>query len=606
MDSNENQQKNPWSIFSDIDGREIFELLDTQHLRSLNANGAGAAQQSGAQPQIRMPLMGNTGPYTPVSANCEQTGPRGTMPNQPNLVSSTQYSTGPYGNDPYNAQQSGASSADASLLKSMLPPPPPITDVGYASNPAPAQLPMPPEVTQANTAYAQHDGLPRINAHSPTPRFDLESAVVETGVPAMTIRAWERRYGIPSPWRGGNNYTMYSQRDVVAVRWVRKRVAAGVSVRQAMTEFARCEPEYAFSKGVNPLTSSSTLPLRRDLGEMREPLMRAFTLMDEVGTERLLSDAFSTHPVGFVCQQLLQPVLVHIVELRRLNNLPLTIEIFAAKVTRSQVVHLIEAGIPPKEALQRLSALAIQAPQVYDTAQKEKQQRTAQAPDLFSYEDPLLDCFRRLDEAGAQRILDEAFFYHSVEDVCMNLIQAVLYRIGMLWAEQKLGIMVEHFASNLLRIRLSHLFQSTPNLRQGSSILVGCAPKETHELGVLMLALFWRRAGLNVFYLGQMLELHSLMQELRTMRPGIVCLSAMTRPRVKDLAEVGREIVKMAPPKPIFCFGGGAFGRDEGLIRSVKGVFLGGGNVATQRIKELSRLQATFSPNEVETILAQQ
>ncbi len=597
MGSNDNQEKNSWSIFSDIDGREIFELLDTQQVHSIQMNKASFPQQTWTQPQ-KMHAVNNTRPYPQLSS--EHTGPGGSVYNQSDAAYSS--SRGQYDNDPYNGQRDGTPAIE-SMLKSLLPPPPPATEVAYSGS---SQLPMPPQVTHPNSVYTQHDGLPHINAYSPTPRFDLEATVVETGVPAMTIRAWERRYGVPSPWRGGNNYTMYSQRDVMAVRWVRKRVASGTSVRQAMTEFARCEPEYAFSKGINPLTSASTLPVKRDLGEMREPLLRAFTLMDEVGCERILSDAFSTHPVGFVCQQLLQPILVQIVELRKLSNLPLTTEIFAAKVTRSQVVHLIEAGIPPKEALQRLSALAMQAPQAYDTAQKEKQQRVTQAPNLLSYEDPLLDCFRRLDEAGAQRILDEAFFNHSVEDVCMNLMQAVLYRIGMLWAEQKLSIMVEHFASNLLRTRLSHLFQSTPNLRQGSSILVGCAPKETHELGVLMLALFWRRAGLNVFYLGQMLELHSLMQEIRAMRPGIVCLSAMTHPRVKDLAEVGREIVKMPPPKPIFCFGGGAFGRDEALIRSVKGVFLGGGNVATQRIKELSRLQATFSPTDVETILAQQ
>ena len=587
MKNSDNQQKNPWSIFSDIDGREIFELLDTQQVRAIA--GTSAPYIEPHSHAVR-PIPDKTGPHTPVAHNREAIHSGGNTP-YPAFTNQT---------DSYASNGKDILASETPRISSQLPPP--VTDVGYQSQ---VQPPMSPQHLQANTAYGQNDGLPHLQTLNPTPRFDLETLVTETGVPAMTIRAWERKYGVPSPWRGGNSYTVYSPRDVAAVRWLRKRVTSGASVRQAMTEFARYEPEYAFSKGVNPFTSSSTLPLKRDSSEMREPLMRACTFMDEVGTERILNDAFATHPVGFVCQYLLQPVLMQIVEQRKQNNLPLASEIFAAKITRSQVVHLIEAGLPPKEALQRLSSLALQAPQAYETAQKEKQQRVAKAPDLVSLEDPLLDCFRRLDEAGAQRLFDEAFFYHSVEDVCMNLIQAVLYRVGMLWAEQKLSVTVEHFASNLIRTRLSHLFQSTPNMRQGASILMGCAPKETHEIGVLMLALFWRRAGLNVFYLGQMLELHSLMQEVHTMRPGIVCLSAMTRPRVKDLAEVGREIVKMAPPKPIFCFGGGAFGRDEGLIRSVKGVFLGpNGTISTQRIKELARLQNAFSPTEIDNILS--
>ena len=116
-----------------------------------------------------------------------------------------------------------------------------------------------------------------------------------------------------------------------------------------------------------------------------------------------------------------------------------------------------------------------------------------------------------------------------------------------------------------------------------------------------MLALFWRRAGLNVSYLGQLVELKSLLQEIRQRQPGIVCLSASIRPHVKDLAEAAREITKMEPPRPVFCFGGGAFGRDASLVRQVKGVYLGtNATMATQRVKELVRLKTSFSVEEIE------
>lgn len=473
-----------------------------------------------------------------------------------------------------------------------------------AHQPSPA---VPQKVSAASIGAFRlaDDGLPHLRSYQPIPRFDLETMVAKTGVHAMTLRTWERRYGVLVAWRGESNYPLYSVRDLMAARWLRRRMAAGLSIRQAMVELAGYEPEYVQHDGSNDLLSTP-VPPRQDLQTLVEPLLRALTSLDEVGADRILANAFAAYPVGFVCQRLLQAVLVRVIDMRKQNALPPEVEIFATKVTRSQVVYLIESGLSPKEALQRLSALNRQAMQSYAAVLREKEQRLQHAPDLYGMVDLMLEAAMHLDETRAQNILDEAFFYYPVEDVCLNLLQPVLYRIGTLWAEHKISVTIEHFISNLIRTRLAHLFQSAPDLRQGPSILVGCAPKETHEIGILMLALFWRRAGLHIYYLGQMLEMRSLLQEVRAIKPGVVCLSAMTRPRVKDLAEVAREITKLEQPRPIVCFGGGAFGQDSTLLRNIKGVFLGNdAATATKRVCELIQLQASFPSQDVEHILTQ-
>ena len=140
----------------------------------------------------------------------------------------------------------------------------------------------------------------------------------------------------------------------------------------------------------------------------------------------------------------------------------------------------------------------------------------------------------------------------------------------------------------IIRTRLSYLFQSTPDVGQGSTILIGCVPKETHEIGALILALFCRRAGLCVSYLGQMVETNSLLQEIRARRPGVVCLSAMTRPRVRDLVAIARAIDRLDEPKPTLCFGGGVFSRNARLTYNIKGFYLG--NDVTVAVQHLQRL----------------
>ncbi|GHO44584.1 cobalamin B12-binding domain-containing protein [Ktedonospora formicarum] len=314
--------------------------------------------------------------------------------------------------------------------------------------------------------------------------------------------------------------------------------------------------------------------------------------MDEVSASRLLRGAFAAHPAAYVCQQLIQPVLTKLVELRHTSSLSHSVQRFASKLTRAQIIQLIEAGMTPREALQRLSSLEAQAPQIYAKQQRTRK-RMKTIPPFERLIDILIEAMARLDEAHAQSILDEAFFYYTVEDVCLNLIQPVLYRIGELWASRQITVTVEHLASNIIRTRLSYLFQTTPNLRQGPGILVGCAPQETHEIGILMLALFWRRAGLNIYYLGQMIECQSLLQEIRKLRPGLVCLSATMRTSARTLAEVAREIDKIDAPRPDVCFGGSIFAHEPGLTRAIKGSFLGlDARQTTQHIQEL--LQKTL------------
>ncbi|GHO44585.1 MerR family transcriptional regulator [Ktedonospora formicarum] len=94
-------------------------------------------------------------------------------------------------------------------------------------------------------AEQPRDGLPHLERFPAIPRFDLETTIVETLVPAMTLRAWERHYGIPVPLRNTNNYRQYSQRDLAAIKWLRWRIKRNdTSVYMAMTELARFEPAY--------------------------------------------------------------------------------------------------------------------------------------------------------------------------------------------------------------------------------------------------------------------------------------------------------------------------------------------------------------------------
>ncbi len=54
-----------------------------------------------------------------------------------------------------------------------------------------------------------------------------------TGIPAATLRAWERRYGVPSPERTESSYRLYSSADVDLIRKLRELTEAGMAPAEA-------------------------------------------------------------------------------------------------------------------------------------------------------------------------------------------------------------------------------------------------------------------------------------------------------------------------------------------------------------------------------------
>lgn len=64
-------------------------------------------------------------------------------------------------------------------------------------------------------------------------RYRIQSVSDLTGVSTATLRAWERRYGFPSPQRSTSAYRLYSDADVELVKRMRSMVDSGVAPNEA-------------------------------------------------------------------------------------------------------------------------------------------------------------------------------------------------------------------------------------------------------------------------------------------------------------------------------------------------------------------------------------
>jgi DNA-binding transcriptional MerR regulator len=72
--------------------------------------------------------------------------------------------------------------------------------------------------------------------------LSIGTVVRATGLTEATLRAWERRYGFPTPARGDGGHRRYSDSEVATLKRVIQRRERGVGLRQAIEEARREEP----------------------------------------------------------------------------------------------------------------------------------------------------------------------------------------------------------------------------------------------------------------------------------------------------------------------------------------------------------------------------
>jgi methanogenic corrinoid protein MtbC1 len=303
------------------------------------------------------------------------------------------------------------------------------------------------------------DTSPTFNpsAFADVPLYNIQAVAAATGVPAITLRSWERRYGIPHPKRDPKGYRLYSDRDIAVTRWLKDRVQRGVGI----------------SRAVNML-------------------------------------------------------------------------------------RVIEAGVA--------------------TAQPE-----SHPFDVETLRRRLLDSMQRLDEQDVSRVVAEGLTVMPVEDLALQVLQPVLEEVGDLWSSGELSVTIEHVGSNLIRAHLSQLFRISPPPIRSDQVMVACAPGELHDMGALSVALFLRRRGFDVIYVGASIAPDDFIADVQSVSPAAVCISLSRREGLSDLRDLLERLQRVYSGTVLY--GGRIFRDDAALQAGVPGMY--GGSDAEAAVRSL-------------------
>jgi DNA-binding transcriptional MerR regulator len=190
---------------------------------------------------------------------------------------------------------------------------------------------------------------------SKNPTFNLKVVLQETRIPADTLRAWERRYGLPQPQRTAGGHRLYSQYDIETIKWLLERQGEGLSISRAVDLWnehntSGVDPLEGFAASGLPTTlkvPAIYVPPNTTLDSMRAKWIAACMKFSESSSEQVLNQAFSIFPVEAVCTEILQKGMVEIGSLWYENKASVQQEHFASGLATRRLDALLSASPAP-------------------------------------------------------------------------------------------------------------------------------------------------------------------------------------------------------------------------------------------------------------------
>jgi DNA-binding transcriptional MerR regulator len=160
------------------------------------------------------------------------------------------------------------------------------------------------------------------------------------------------------------------------------------------------------------------------------------------------------------------------------------------------------------------------------------------------------------DEPVAQTVLDRLFGTLTIETVLRDVLLPYLHELGERWERGEASIAQEHFATNVIRGRLTSLARGWGHGR-GPQAVLACAPDELHDIALLAFAVVLNRNGWRIGYLGASTPVDDLIRLAEATRPDLVVVSAT---RSERLTAVAAELTRLAGTAPLALAGPGATG----------------------------------------------
>lgn len=184
------------------------------------------------------------------------------------------------------------------------------------------------------------------------PVYNIKAVSHLVGLLPVTLRAWERRYGLPNPHRGDQGYRLYSEHDLRTLRWLKSQIESGLSIGRAveyLNELTHAGQDPA-DIPVIQLPTLSSQPSSPSLPHLSSELLDHLLHFNESASAEVARRAFALYSVDQVLMEMITPVLVSIGEMWHEGKLPIAVEHFATQFCMQHLMSMLAASAPPSRS----------------------------------------------------------------------------------------------------------------------------------------------------------------------------------------------------------------------------------------------------------------
>jgi methanogenic corrinoid protein MtbC1 len=178
--------------------------------------------------------------------------------------------------------------------------------------------------------------------------YNVRVVVRETGLRPDTLRAWERRYGVPRPVRSEGHQRRYSQQDVDQLRWLVARQREGMTIGRAVDLWNQL-----VAKGEDPLqispavtTPPASVSSLHAIDDIRAAWVQACLAFDESTAAVCLTHAYALYTPEDVSVEVVARGLAEIGDLWYQAKASVHHEHFASEMVLRHFERLIAAAPP--------------------------------------------------------------------------------------------------------------------------------------------------------------------------------------------------------------------------------------------------------------------
>ncbi len=152
----------------------------------------------------------------------------------------------------------------------------------------------------------------------------------------------------------------------------------------------------------------------------------------------------------------------------------------------------------------------------------------------------------------------------SLEDVYLEILQPVLFHIGILWETNRIDVFQEHFMSNNIYTILDKLKDRAGNVKRGNNvkedknIILLSVSGEQHQIGLRMINNLLEIKGWNTFYLGINIPSRSVLNAIKNYQADLIMISVTLHEHLNQARNLIQTIRNNKDTRDIKVMVGGA------------------------------------------------